>query len=97
MVVAKRNHPKWNWIPYKSQLALSPNEYFRMDDGAFQNGDRIVSKDEGFAEFNDGKWGGTLAAMRPGEGYMFYNASNETKLMDNSNSVQRAQELRLHS
>ena len=52
-----------------------------MDDGAFQNGDRIVSKDEGFAEFNDGKWGGTLAAMRPGEGYMFYNASSEKKLV----------------
>lgn len=77
----KEYHAKWNWIPYTSQLTLSPNEYFRMDDGAFQNGDRIVSKDEGFAEFNDGKWGGTLAAMRPGEGYMFYNASSEKKLV----------------
>lgn len=74
-------HSKWNWMPYTSQLTLTPNEYFRMDDGAFQNGDRIVSKDEGFAEFTDGKWSGTLAAMRPGEGYMFYNASNETKLV----------------
>ena len=77
----KEYHAKWNWIPYTSQLNLSPNEYFRMDDGAFQNGDRVVSKDEGFAEFNDGKWGGTLAAMRPGEGYMFYNASSEKKLV----------------
>lgn len=77
----KEYHAKWNWIPYISQLTLSPNEYFRMDDGAFQNGDRIVSKDEGFAEFNDGKWGGTLTAMRPGEGYMFYNASSEKKLV----------------
>lgn len=77
----KEYHAKWNWIPYTSQLTLSPNEYFRMDDGAFQNGDRVVSKDEGFAEFNDGKWGGTLATMRPGEGYMFYNASNEKKLV----------------
>lgn len=77
----KEYHAKWNWIPYTSQLTLSPNEYFRMDDGAFQNGDRVVSKDEGFAEFNDGKWGGTLAAMRPGEGYMFYNASSEKKLV----------------
>lgn len=74
-------HSKWNWMPYTSQLTLTPNEYFRMDDGAFQNGDRIVSKDEGFAEFTDGKWSGTLSAMRPGEGYMFYNASNETKLV----------------
>ena len=77
----KEYHAKWNWIPYTSQLNLSPNEYFRMDDGAFQNGDRVVSKDEGFAEFNDGKWGGTLATMRPGEGYMFYNASSEKKLV----------------
>lgn len=77
----KEYHAKWNWIPYTSQLTLSPNEYFRMDDGAFQNGDRVVSKDEGFAEFNDGKWGGTLTAMRPGEGYMFYNASSEKKLV----------------
>lgn len=77
----KEYHAKWNWIPYTSQLTLSPNEYFRMDDGAFQNGDRVVSKDEGFAEFNDGKWGGTLATMRPGEGYMFYNASSEKKLV----------------
>lgn len=74
-------HSKWNWMPYTSQLTLTPNEYFRMDGGTFVNGDRIVSKDEGFAEFTDGKWSGTLAAMRPGEGYMFYNASNETKLV----------------
>lgn len=74
-------HSKWNWMPYTSQLTLTPNEYFRIDGGTFVNGDRIVSKDEGFAEFTDGKWSGTLAAMRPGEGYMFYNASNETKLV----------------
>lgn len=77
----KNYHSKWNWMPYTSQLTLTPNEYFRMDGGTFVNGDRIVSKDEGFAEFTDGKWSGTLAAMRPGEGYMFYNASNETKLV----------------
>lgn len=90
----KEYHAKWNWIPYTSQLTLSPNEYFRMDDGAFQNGDRVVSKDEGFAEFTDGKWSGTLAAMRPGEGYMFYNASNETKLVSyngDKNFEQRTQ------
>lgn len=74
-------HSKWNWMPYTSQLTLTPNEYFRIDGGTFVNGDRIVSKDEGFAEFTDGKWSGTLAAMRPGEGYMFYNASSEKKLV----------------
>lgn len=87
-------HSKWNWMPYTSQLTLTPNEYFRIDGGTFVNGDRIVSKDEGFAEFTDGKWSGTLAAMRPGEGYMFYNASNETKLVSyngDKNFEQRTQ------
>lgn len=72
----KQYHTGWNWMPYASQLTLSPDEYFAP---TFSDGDRIVSKDDGFAEYNNGKWVGTLTSMRFGQGYMFYNSDAEQK------------------
>lgn len=72
----KEYHEGWNWMAYNNQLSLSPDEYFSS---AFTDGDRIVSKDEGFAEYTAGKWVGTLTTMRFGQGYMFYNADAAAK------------------
>ena len=43
---------------------------------SFTDGDRIVSKNDGFVEFNTGKWVGDLTTLQPGEGYLFFNAGN---------------------
>lgn len=59
----------WNWIA---------NPYFydrRLSDvltGNFSNGDRIVSKNDGFAEYSGGRWTGTLSLLRGGEGYLLF-------------------------
>lgn len=59
----------WNWIA---------NPYFydrRLSDvltGNFSNGDRVVSKNDGFAEYSGGRWTGTLTLLRGGEGYLFF-------------------------
>lgn len=63
---------KWNWMgnPYQYDHAL---DGLFVSDG-LADGDRIVSKDDGFAEYKDGRWVGTLTTLRAGLGYMFYNA-----------------------
>lgn len=68
----------WTWIhsPYYYDRRLTD-----VLSGNFSEGDRVVSKDEGFAEYTNGNWQGTLSLIRAGEGYLFFNNSgNETVL-----------------
>lgn len=72
--------PKWSWLGNPYQYNHDINEVFATDienENNFNEGDRIVSKDYGFAEFVGGKWQGTLTTLRAGEGYMFFNAGSE--------------------
>lgn len=72
--------PKWSWLGNPYQYNHDINEVFAIDienENNFNEGDRIVSKDYGFAEFVGGKWQGTLTTLRAGEGYMFFNAGSE--------------------
>lgn len=71
--------PQWNWLSYNSQFDLTMDQYFNKE--KFSEGDRIVSKDEGFATYTANGWEGTLEYLRFGQGYMYYNASGETKLI----------------
>lgn len=71
--------PKWNWLSYNSQFDLTMDQYFNKEE--FSEGDRIVSKNEGFATYTANGWEGTLEYLRFGQGYMYYNASGETKLI----------------
>lgn len=71
--------PKWNWLSYNSQFDLTMDQYFNKE--KFSEGDRIVSKNEGFATYTANGWEGTLEYLRFGQGYMYYNASGETKLI----------------
>lgn len=71
--------PQWNWLSYNSQFDLTLGQYFNKE--KFSEGDRIVSKDEGFATYTANGWEGTLEYLRFGQGYMYYNASGETKLI----------------
>lgn len=72
--------PMWSWLGNPYQYNHDINEVFATDienENNFNEGDRIVSKDYGFAEFVGGKWQGTLTTLRAGEGYMFFNAGSE--------------------
>ena len=71
--------PQWNWLSYNSQFDLTLGQYFNKE--KFSEGDRIVSKNEGFATYTANGWEGTLKYLRFGQGYMYYNASGESKLI----------------
>ena len=77
--------PKWNWLgnPYKYDHDI--NSVFSTEDAYANNfnvGDRIVSKDDGFAEYNGEKWTGTLTTLHAGLGYMYFNAGSENVDME---------------
>lgn len=70
---------QWNWMgtPYQYQHALTDV----LANYTASAGDRIVSKDNGFAEYGADGWTGTLTTIGGGEGYLFYRADgSEVKL-----------------
>ena len=73
--------PMWNWLGNPYQYDHDINSVFSTEDtyaNKFNVGDRIVSKDNGFAEYNGEKWTGTLTTLRAGLGYMYFNAASDT-------------------
>ena len=62
----------WTWIPYPYVHAFTPDE---LGINATL-GDRIVSKDEGFAEYDSDGWTGDLETLKPYESYLYYNNLN---------------------
>lgn len=77
--------PKWNWLGNPYQYDHDINSVFSTEDtyaNKFNVGDRIVSKDDGFAEYNGEKWTGTLTTLRAGLGYMYFNAGSENVDME---------------
>ena len=73
--------PMWNWLGNPYQYDHDINSVFSTEDtyaNNFNVGDRIVSKDDGFAEYNGEKWTGTLTTLRAGLGYMYFNAASDT-------------------
>lgn len=77
--------PMWNWLGNPYQYDHDINSVFSTED-AYANkynvGDRIVSKDDGFAEYNGEKWTGTLTTLHAGLGYMYFNAGSENVDME---------------
>ena len=78
--------PMWNWLGNPYQYDHDINSVFSTEDtyaaNKFNVGDRIVSKDDGFAEYNGEKWTGTLTTLRAGLGYMYFNAGSENVDME---------------
>lgn len=77
--------PMWNWLGNPYQYDHDINSVFSTEDtyaNNFNVGDRIVSKDNGFAEYNGEKWTGTLTTLRAGLGYMYFNAGSENVDME---------------
>lgn len=78
----------WTWIhsPYNYDRRLADVLL-----GSFTEGDRVVSKNDGFAEYANGRWQGTLSLMRAGEGYMFFNSGGNETLLSYPGEAQMAQ------
>lgn len=64
--------PGWNWIGYNCLYTLSVADAFAGIDP--QDGD-IVKGQAGFAMFDGYEWNGSLAALTPGQGYMYYSTT----------------------
>lgn len=77
--------PMWNWLGNPYQYDHDINSVFSTEEtyaNNFNVGDRIVSKDNGFAEYNGEKWTGTLTTLHAGLGYMYFNAGSENVDME---------------
>ena len=71
----QRLQKAWTWIgnPYVLSHAISAAIPTATD------GDRIVSKENGFAEYSGGEWTGTLTTLVPWQSYLYYNNSGAEK------------------
>ncbi len=65
---------RWSWVGFPYQFDHALTDALTAN---FTSGDRIVSKENGFAEYDGTSWTGTLTTLTAGEGYLFYNASGE--------------------
>lgn len=63
-------NPKWNWFGTPYQFDRAVNDIMTIVD--FAEGDRIVSKNDGFAEYDGAEWAGSLTTLKAGEGYLLY-------------------------
>ena len=78
----------WNWIGYPLNQTMTIDEalaYFTPAEGDF-----IVGQD-GYVEFADGEWQGTLEGMVPGKGYLYKANANagitfNTAIVSNANA-----------
>ena len=68
----------WNWVsyPFYKPLALQ-----NVIAGA-EEGDYITSHQDGFAEYADGQWQGTLNILSPGNGYLYKSSSRKAFEID---------------
>lgn len=69
----------WTWMYYPYQCAFSINDVNNngmMSGVTFSNGDKLISKDGGFAEYNTNKWvaSGTFS-LQPGQSYLLQTAN----------------------
>lgn len=84
MQTSRQIVPMWNWLGNPYQYDHDINSVFVKEENInnFNVGDRIVSKDNGFAEYNGEKWTGTLTTLHAGLGYMYFNAGSENVDME---------------
>lgn len=73
----------WNWLGYPVNQTMTVAEALAFYEAS--EGDYIVGQ-EGYAEFADGKWNGTLGGLVPGMGYML-KAVNSSDIVFNNTIV----------
>ena len=76
--VSQRLLKSWTWLayPYFNSYPLSALTCLNP-----QEGDRIVSRANGFANYDGTKWVGSLTALSPEEAYLYYNNSGVVREM----------------
>ena len=71
----------WNWLGYPMDQIMEVGEALSHLEA--EEGDRI-SAQEGFAEYSDGAWTGTLNVMVPGKGYLYKSLSGNSFLYNDA-------------
>lgn len=86
--------PGWNWIPYPYQYTRSLRSLATYM--PHSENDRIISRTDGFSDCDGEEWDGTLTALNPGEGYIYYNASDKTVRFTFPPEIQLPQPANVH-
>ena len=60
----------WNWESYPYEYAYNVEDIF--DAAQFEEGDIILSKEDGMTTLTDGVWEGNLTTLRHNQGYLIY-------------------------
>ena len=79
----------WNWIGYPLDQTTSVGEALGKLEA--EEGDMLSTLD-GFAQYNNGEWVGTLHTMTPGKGYM-YKAGSSKSFVYSDAAVSKAKAL----
>lgn len=66
----------WNWLGYPLDAVQTPEEALAKLD--VEEGDVLVGITDGYAQYADGAWVGTLETMVPGQGYMYKSMSQKS-------------------
>jgi hypothetical protein len=70
--------PGVNWIAFPLDASMSVTNAFA---GFAVANDAIKSRSNGYTTFNGSMWRGSLNTLQPGQGYMYYSNSTETKTL----------------
>lgn len=65
----------WNWTGYLVNQVLTPVE--ALKNTVAEEEDLLVGQD-GFVQYQNGGWIGTLTMMQPGQGYLYYSLSDKS-------------------
>lgn len=76
----------WNWLGFPMNQIMTPTEALQFVQA--EEGDILLGQD-GFIEYSDGQWSGTLLTMVPGKGYA-YISQNAKSFYLNSTIVSTA-------
>ena len=71
--------PGWNWIGFPSAEAFDVVD--ALADFAAEEGDILLSQDNGLTSYDGEEWFGDLETLEPGVGLMYYSSSSETKTL----------------
>ena len=71
-------NPGWNWIGFPCDHEMSIEE--ALNGFEAEEGDVFANSDL-FTEFEDGEWYGDVNTLTPGQGFMYFSNSTETKTL----------------
>ena len=85
--------PGWNWIGFPSAEAFDVVD--ALADFAAEEGDILLSQDNGLTSYDGEEWFGDLETLAPGVGLMYYSSSSETKTLVYSTAAKGKGSVRL--